>query len=92
MFFTLKHFAKVPKEEGVKIFVVVVGDNCKTPAETFCPGDRKVLADRLATNHILLQTIPADENYISTNTTKYKYKNISYQGNNFLSSRLTSDK
>ena len=49
-----------------KIFVVVVGDNCKTPAETFCPGDRKVLADRLATNHILLQTISADENYIST--------------------------
>ena len=66
MFFTLKHFAKVPKEEGVKIFVVVVGDNCKTPTETFCPGDRKVLADRLATNHILLQTISADENYIST--------------------------
>ena len=59
-------FAKVPKEEGVKIFVVVDGDNCKTPTETFCPGDRKVLADRLATNHILLQTISADENYIST--------------------------
>ena len=27
----------------LKIFVVVVGDNCKTPAETFCPGDRKGL-------------------------------------------------
>ena len=26
-----------------KIFVVVIGDNCKTPAETFCPGDGKVL-------------------------------------------------
>ena len=27
----------------MKIFVVVDGDNCKTPAETFCPGDRKGL-------------------------------------------------
>ena len=43
MFFTLKHFAKNPNEEGVKIFVVVVGDNCKTPAETYCPGERKFL-------------------------------------------------
>ena len=65
-----------------KIFVVVVGDNCKTPAETYCPGDRKVLADRLATNHILLQTIPAIKK-ITCWLAKYRYKNISYQGNNF---------
>ena len=29
---------------------------------------------------------------ITSRQAKYKYKNISYQGNNFLSSRLTSDK
>ena len=29
---------------------------------------------------------------IASQQAKYKYKNISYQGNNFLSSRLTSDK
>ena len=38
-----------------KIFAVVVGDNCKNPAETFCPGDRKVLKYFEISKNILLQ-------------------------------------
>ena len=48
-------FAKVPKEEGVKIFVVVDGDNCKNPTDTFCAGDRRVLKYFEISKNILLQ-------------------------------------
>ena len=37
----------------MKIFVVVDGDNCKTPLRPFVLGTGRVLCDRSATNHIL---------------------------------------
>ena len=39
----------------LEIFVVVVGDNCKTPAETFCPGERKFLRYFEISKNILLR-------------------------------------